>query len=294
MIVNSQMARSSAAVLRAAAILDFIAEHPGQSFTMVELVRALKLSHSTCHSLVSALVDVGYLYRTTQKSYALGPRLAAIARVSRDHASLLDIAKPELRELATKHDLVCSVLVREGNFSVVKERSTSARLIGYTSQIGMPLRLRAPLASAFFVTSPARAEEWLSLNADLNRNAERSALNQGIEFLRMHGFIVLLTNPDAPSPATTPLEKLFDGEVEKLAVRAAVSIEPNLEYDVSSIVSPVFNAEGDVEFVLSLIGYEKPLLGSEIVTFGEEVKSASIRVSSAVLDTTRRSTLLHV
>jgi len=288
------MARSSTAVLRAAAILDFIAEHPGQSFTMVELVRALKLSHSTCHSLVSALVDVGYLHRTAQKSYALGPRLAAIARVSRDHASLLEIAKPELRDLATKHDLVCSVLMREGNFSVVRERSTSARHIGYTSQIGMPLRLRAPLAAAFFITSPGHAEEWLALNADLNLDAERTVVQNGIDFLRAHGFLALLTNPNAPPAETTPLDKLFDGEVDKLSVMTALAIDPSARYDVSSIVAPVFNAESEVEFVLSLIGYEEPILGSEIFVLGDEVKSASIRISSAVLDTSRRSKFLHV
>lgn len=292
--MNSQMARSSTAVLRAAAILDFIAEHPGQSFTMVELVRALKLSHSTCHSLVSALVDVGYLYRTAQKSYALGPRLAAIARVSRDHASLLEIAKPELRDLATRHDLVCSVLVREGNFSVVRERSTSARHIGYTSQIGMPLRLRAPLAAAFFITSLNRAEEWLALNSDLDLDAERAAVQKGMDFLRVHGFLVLLTNPDAPPPDTIPLDKLFDGEIDKLSVTTALTIAPDTRYDVSSIVAPVFNAESEVEFVLSLIGYEEPISGSEIIALGNEVKSAGIRISSAVLDTSRRSRLLHV
>lgn len=285
------MARSSNAVLRAAAILDFVAEHPGESFSMAELVRALKLSHSTCHSLVSALVDVNYLHRTTDKLYALGPRLAAIARISQERSSLLQIAKRELRQLAAKLDLVCSALVREESMSVVRERSTSARHVRYTTQIGMPLRLRAPLASAFFVASPQGAEEWLALAGDLDVEAERDALEQGIAFLRTHGFLALVNNADGPPPST-PLAQLFDGAVSELPVIAAHTIARDSEYAVSSIVTPVFNADSDVEFVLSLIGYDNPISGARLLDYAEELQAAATRISASVIDGSERARLL--
>ena len=73
------MTRTSPGVKRIAAILDFLADHPTQSFALTDLVRALKLSRATCHALLTGLVDVGYLFRTSDKTYVLGPALATIA-----------------------------------------------------------------------------------------------------------------------------------------------------------------------------------------------------------------------
>lgn len=287
------MARSSSAVLRAAAILDFVAEHPGQSFSMVELVSALRISHSTCHSLISALVDVGYLFRTSQKTYALGPRLASIARAAQDNSSLLEMAKPELRRIANRLDLVCSALVREGPLSVVRERSTSARHVGYAVQIGMTLRLRAPLAAAFFVSSPEKAAEWLSQLGELDVVAERETMRQGIDFLRAHGFVVLLNNPAAARTAV-PIDALFDGAVDQLKVSLMLTISEQEPYSVSSIVTPVFDAAGDVAFVLSLIGHDNPVAGAQVRMLGQELKAASTRISAYVMDDRRRDQLLPV
>ena len=43
----AEVSRSSPGVMRVAAILDFLAEHPGQAFALTDLVRTLKLSRAT-------------------------------------------------------------------------------------------------------------------------------------------------------------------------------------------------------------------------------------------------------
>ena len=72
------MTRSSPGVHRVVAILNFFADHPGQAFTLTDLVRALKLSRATCHALLVGLVECGYLYRASDKSYILGPAPMAL------------------------------------------------------------------------------------------------------------------------------------------------------------------------------------------------------------------------
>ena len=54
------MTRTSPGVKRIAAILDFLADHPTQSFALTDLVRALKLSRATAHALLTGLVEVGW------------------------------------------------------------------------------------------------------------------------------------------------------------------------------------------------------------------------------------------
>src|ERR1700722_3522749 len=81
------MARFSPGVRRIVAILNFFADHPKQSFTLTDLVRALKLSRATCHALLAGLVESGYLYRTADKSYVIGPTLVSIGRIAQQHLS---------------------------------------------------------------------------------------------------------------------------------------------------------------------------------------------------------------
>src|ERR1700756_2891460 len=112
------MARSSPAVRRIASILDFVADHPGQSFTLTDLVRALRLSRATCHGLLTGLVEAGYLYRANDKSYVLGPALAAIGEVAKEHFSPLQIAQSEIRALADEFGVTCMASFRE-NLDVI-------------------------------------------------------------------------------------------------------------------------------------------------------------------------------
>src|SRR3546814_12729356 len=76
-VLNPQpMARTSPGVQRIVSILNFFADHPEQSFTLTDLVRALKLSRATCHALLTGLVEAGYLDRSHDKSFVLGATLA--------------------------------------------------------------------------------------------------------------------------------------------------------------------------------------------------------------------------
>src|SRR3546814_10662225 len=107
------MARTSPGVQRIVSILNFFADHPEQSFTLTDLVRALKLSRATCHALLTGLVEAGYLYRSHDKSYVLGPTLDAIGRIADPHSSPLQITQPEMRALADEFDAVCSAFFRD-------------------------------------------------------------------------------------------------------------------------------------------------------------------------------------
>lgn len=289
------MTRSSPAILRAASILDYIAEHPGQSFTMAELVRALKLSHSTCHSLLAALVQVGYLYKTTDRAYVLGSGLASIGRQAAERFSLLEIARPELRRLANSLDLVSSALVLEGGKCVVRERSASASHVGFVARIGTTLRFRAHLAALFFAKTPDLAESWLAgFSPDVKVvAAERAVMETGIAFFQRYGFIALMFNQDA-MVGKLSLESSFDGDIEGLPVYITPSIDEDRTYDLSSIICPVYNETGNVDFIVSLFGYRGSLSGTELLSLGLEVQTTCARISAFALEPHRRSRISPV
>ena len=117
------MAYATPVVARAAAILNFFAEHPGQSFTFTDIVRALRLRRATCHSLLIGLVESGYLYRRMDKRFVFGPTIAAIGRAAEASVNLLQVAQPEAPVLADMRDRVCALGFQDANDIIVANAS---------------------------------------------------------------------------------------------------------------------------------------------------------------------------
>ena len=89
-IVISMRARETPAKTRAHAqtrplsipkidAIDLLAAFPERTFTLSEIARAAKINIASCHAVMNALIDRGYLTRRgDQRTYSLGPALMAI------------------------------------------------------------------------------------------------------------------------------------------------------------------------------------------------------------------------
>jgi DNA-binding IclR family transcriptional regulator len=274
------MSRSSPGVRRVAAILNFIAEHPGQSFTLTDLVRALKLSRATCHALLTGLVEVGYLYRASDKNYVLGPALVQIGRTAAEHSSPLQIAKPEMRALADEFEAICSAFFRDKDDVVVRERAASVAHLGFSTPVGSRLRLRAPFSAIFYAWSPKEAEAWLENSTPRPTPEQAQAMQKSMEFGREHGFIFNVRNPAVPAEAA--LEETFSPEHNEFPVRALGELDPAQDYLLASVTSPVFDRPGHVAFVLGLMGFTHPVRGDEVERIGRQLRAACDRITGFI------------
>jgi DNA-binding IclR family transcriptional regulator len=265
-----------------AAVLDFMADHPGQAFALTDLVRALKLSRATCHALLTGLVEVGYLYRATDKTYVLGPALAAIGRVAQEHFSPLQIAKPEMRRLADDFDVVCSAMFREGDFIVSRERAASVSHVGNSLPLGSRVRMRPRSMAIFYAWSPAEAQAFLDQADPPLTASQRAAIETNIAFVREHGFAVHVQNPSAPAEEwAIEVMQGDDAEPRVVLLNRLIAAE---SYSLSSLVAPVFDARGRVEFVLGLMGFNRTMTGAEIAAVGGQLKAACARIGHFMSD----------
>ncbi len=276
------MSRSSPGVLRVAAILNFIADHPGQTFALTDLVNALKLSRATCHALLTGLVDVGYLYRTSDKTYVLGPTLAAIGRAAAEHFSPLQVAQPEMRSLADEYDLVCGAYFLEGDTLHLRDRAASLSHVGYPVPLGTKMPLHWTQAIAFYASQPKEAEKWLE-RTDPRPSAEQEELmRQGMDFVREHGFIFHMRKPGTGS--------LFEGKSEKsipltgddIPIRPLLDVEADAVYPLAAIIAPICDEKDRVAFSLVMAGFRSGVSGEEAMQVGERLRQACARISSFV------------
>lgn len=272
-----KMPRSSPAVQRVAAVLNFFAEHPGQAFTLTDIINGVKLSRATCHALLTSLVDVGYLYRTSDKNYVLGPALAAIGRSASTSYSPLQIAMPEMRALADEYDAICSAYFRDGDDVVVRERAAAVSYLGWSIPRGARLPLRPPYASIYFAwSSPADVEAWLDALDPPPTAQQRTQMFQGTAFAREFGFMCVRTIRPAAATATTDF--LTGGAPSPVEV--VTSIEPERDYTISAITAPVLGADGRVAFVLGLAGLTGTRNGNQVLRIGHRLREACNRISS--------------
>lgn len=267
------MSRSSPGVARVAAILNFIADHPGQSFALTDLVRALKLSRATCHALLTGLVDVGYLYRTTDKTYVLGPALAAIGRTAAEHFSPFQVAQPEMRSLADDFDVVCGAYFLEGDVIHLRERAASLSHVGYPVPLGTRMPMRWIQAMSYFARTPREAEAWFA-----RVEADDSRLDQfrdGIAFVREHGFIAHVRRPGAAPTGMEP----GDMAIVDPPVVPLTAIDEAQRYPLMAVLAPIYDSRDRVTISLVMAGFHDSTGGARIWEAGRSLAAACDRIS---------------
>lgn len=273
------MSRSSPGVMRMAAILNFIADHPGQSFALTDLVRALKLSRATCHALLTGLVDVGYLYRTGEKTYVLGPALAAIGRVAAEHFSPLQVAQPEMRQIADEFDVVCGAYFLEGETIHLRDRAASASHVGYPVPLGTRMPLHWTQAMAFYARNARAAQAWLARRDPPLRDDQVDRFERGMDQVRENGFIVHVRKDGFSSVPSAEDELKIPPEGDELPIAPLFHLADDEVYPVAALIAPVYDRRDTVSFALVMAGFRNALTGKQIEAAGERLVEACGRIS---------------
>lgn len=273
------MSKAPPGVKRVVAVLNFFAEHPDQSFTFTDVVKALDLGRATCHALLAGLVEAQYLYRNTDKTYVIGPALAAVGKIAHDHFSPMQAAQPEMRALSDECRAVCSAVYLERGHAVIRVRAGSGSHLGWSVPQGHELPLRAPFAGAFFATAKSyEIEKWLDQLSPAATDNEKQDLFASIQFIHQHGFSFGVLNPDIKTNLKAP-ELAFTGEKTGYPASVSSTLDVNVDYQLAFIFCPVFNKQGQVEFVLNLSGFKGAVSGAMIEEMGKKLRDAAQRIT---------------
>lgn len=276
------MTQCSPGVERVAAILTFMAEHPDRAVSVSDLVRALKISRTTCYDLVTSLAYVGYLHRTNDNTYVLGPSLALVGQIAAKHASPVLIAQPEMRALAEEFDVICSAFFRDGDYLVVRERVASGSNLDWSSPKGARVRMRAPFAGIFYAWSPpARAEAWLQAASPSATDEQKALMKRAMAFARRYGFTFSVRNAQFSAPQDDGAQAFEDAESD-LPVMMIPELDPDRDYALTSVISPVFDSSGEVLFLLALVGFTQKATGRDIERIGRRLRDACDHISSFI------------
>lgn len=275
------MARSAPGVDRVISVLNFFAEHPDLGFSLTDIIRALQLNRATCHGLLNALADAGYLYRDMAKKYRMGPALAAIGRIAHQSFAPVAAARDEMRRLADTYDLICFAASRVGNELIFLEKTVSRSHLGPSSPRAERNLINPPGGSSFIAWAPeAEVEAWLAaFDPPLDDHGRRNvvvALARIRELRFSYSIRYGAVVADPLANMATGVRSGGAGFVPDFARE----IEPDTLYPLVYISAPVLGAASEVLFTLSLSGFPEPVSGRRIMEIGSDLRRSTAKVTT--------------
>jgi len=281
------MARRAPAVERAVAVLNHLAAHPGERFSLSEIARDLSLNKATLHAILGALTDAGYLSRDPeQKSYVLGPALVALGNAALGTFSAADYALPEMQALTDELGLDCVASAAIHDEIVILARTGTPRPFGINVQPGQRLPLAPPLGTVFVAWSADDViDRYLAGVGQPASAARLERYRRAIIAVRARGYSVGLEGPPAPArpregrhPPTLE-ESVRSVEIEEYAL---IDLDRASSYRLNHIGAPVFGPDGEVAVGLFLIGFAGVVPAERVPEYAARLRSACERATKAV------------
>jgi DNA-binding IclR family transcriptional regulator len=285
------MARPALAAARTVAVLDFLAAHPTESFTLSELSRRLGINGASAHAVLTELTDAGYLVRHPQhKTFRLGPVVIALGHAALESHPAVDVARDEMKRLATELDLECEASAAVAGEMVALGRAGPRRPGWSGPAVGQRLPLVAPVGAVFMAWAPPTAVDgWL---ARVGGERERARYRRSLDVVRARGYSVAL-RVAAERAVGRALARLADepgAGIERDALARLVGdlghddyqlveTEAPVSFAVTSIAAPVFGPHGEVALALALLGFRGSLTGDDVRVHGERVRDSALLVT---------------
>jgi DNA-binding IclR family transcriptional regulator len=294
------MARPAPGADRSVAILELLAAHPGDRFTLSEVARRCSLNKATAHALLAALSQRGILLRhPDEKRYSLGPRLVEIGAAARRGYTAIDFAPAALDRLSLATGRWSRALVRRDDYVAVVAQARIPAEVDPRDPVMLPLT--PPLGVLWMAWSDRPSvEAWLARAAAADAVGPSQA---ALPVVRRDGYAVTRASPElrllsrpVQLPGATPTavgrrQRRPPTPDEVRALLAAIGRQQLLltdaddagTYRIADVAAPVFDASGVVTLVVAVSGLDDGnLRGSDIRELGARVAATADALTTAM------------
>lgn len=290
------MVRPALSASRGVDIIDFLARFPGRDFTLSEIVKGTDINIASCHAVLNALVERGYIARSPgRKTYRLGPALVAMGQVALASQMLLGIARDAAFGLVRELQIpsVISSVIGDEIVGIVACDTPDGRTAGLN--VGERMPLVPPVGASFLAWSDEEAiARWLDRAAPEHDEETIAYWRAGLTRIRERSFQVELKAPNS-SALSERMEQMAAGrkaaryksELLKLVQSLGrhpmqpERLEPAVEYDLVLIAAPIFDREGRCLYNLCLGGFAGPMDGTEVQELGDRLVATSLQIMQA-------------
>lgn len=287
------MPRPALSASRSVDVIDFLAAFPGRSFTLSEIARAAKINIASCHAVLNALCERGYLLRRAdQRTYTLGPALVAIGEAALKSQPLVARAKEAAETLAreTGAPVLLSAVVDTEILGVVSIPDPAGR--GPGLRVGERLPLVPPVGAPFLAWSSEQTiEAWIERRTPPGGEQQAAEWRHTLALTRERGFQVTLRSPGSPQIASLIAEMAagrrspdYKSDVINLInsldghMLQPETIVADELYDIVLIASPIFDQNGEAAFNLCLGAFAEKISGQAITAYADRLVRTCLQI----------------
>jgi DNA-binding IclR family transcriptional regulator len=293
------MARPAPGADRSVAILELLAAHPGDRFTLSEVARRCSLNKATAHALLAALSERGILLRhPDEKRYSLGPRLVEIGAAAQRGYTAIDFAPAALDRLSVATGRWSRAFSRREDWVATVAQARAPADVDPLDPVALPLT--PPLGALWMAWSDRPSvEAWLARAAAADAvGPSQAALpairHAGYAVTRASPELRLLSRPVPPAgSAATAADRRqrrpTPDEVRTLLAAIGrqhlllTDVDDAGIYRIADVAAPVFDASGAVALVVAVSGLDDgDVRGTEIRDLGTRVAATAEALTAAV------------
>jgi DNA-binding IclR family transcriptional regulator len=291
------LARLALSASRGLDVIDLLTSFPGRAFTLSEIAKATRINVASCHAVIGALLERGYLARAANpRTYRLGPVLVAAGEAALKSQPLIERAKTAAEALAREIavPVLLSGVVGEEIVGLVSIPDAAGR--GPGLRVGERLPLAAPVGAPFLAwSSEAAISAWIERHGPLAEPRLAETWREALALTRSRGFHVTLRAPDSETLSGVMAEMATGRNV--IAYREQItqlvrsldhqmaqpeSLQPEACYDIILIAAPLFDQSGEAVFNLCLGGFAEALSGAAILSHGERLVRTCVQIMREV------------
>ncbi len=271
------MARRAPAVERSIAVLNYLAAHPDERYTLSEIARSTDLNKATLHAILGALTESGFVLREEErKTYGLGPALVALGGAAVESNPAVQLAVPHMQALSDELGLDCVASTAIDDQIVILQRTSSRRPFGIDVQPGQRLPMSPPLGTVFVAwSSSLEIDHWLAMVGPAASRADIKRYRQAVDSVRARGYSLGLGPQPQPSEAPRKGRRpSLEENVRAIRVDeyALIELDNSASYRLNHIGAPIFGANGRVSLALFLIGFQGDIPAAEVPRYAERLR----------------------
>ena len=261
---------------RAIMIIDFLAAHPTESFTLSELTEKLNISNGSAHRILKTLTEAKYLTRHPKhKTYSLGLAMVAIGQAALGRHSYVEVAHREIELLSKELNLQCMAISVVEDEILTIARSGRPQTAESITRVGE----RRPFVPPFGLVSIAwssrqKQKNYIERSAWPKTDSRNDYLMHSMALVRKRGYSIAALGPTLHKihAATLAYEETpykDDLKLQSLELMGQLTNEElqltdlprDKKIQISHISAPVFNANGEVVLEIVVTG------GSSFLTY---------------------------
>lgn len=286
---------SSGPNTRVVEVMNFLAAHPTESFTLSEIAERLGLSIGSAHRLLTTLAEARYLSRHPKhKTYSLGMALVAIGQAALAQHRDLDVARREMVRLASELRVQCHACVVVDDELLFLASEGLPQSYAPLNRAGDRRPFMPPLGMVHAAwADPDDQEDYIERAPAALNDTARAHVARSLEVIRQRGFAM-----SGSGPAFRALRQFTSGPIgyqkdegywaglRQLIADLSEREMQLLDYDeagadgVAFITAPVFSPAGQVSLELTLGGLPPNLAPAEIERYVERLRVAAAVVTS--------------